>query len=241
MSTSSFFIDSPKPLKRPPSYSDSYYILGGPHSHTELVSIQEIPIPIPKEENSKAKSKVEEGSLPIAPRVYLFGIKSAIHIFLISVFETIFFFKYVSITENNGILKTINTYYQPLLTNCSGWTQEQKGFIEYILTQDLNYTEVEQKGNDSEMQRGIFNRMLLWESLAASGICLVLVCLGAGVLKWKKVPVRWPVVFGENLSMVLLLGLYEFIFFQYIIYNYSTLSTPELNAYLLRGFYECSL
>lgn len=224
-----------KPLRRPPSYSDSYFILGGPRT-PELKSTLD-PLPNIKEE-SLEKQKI---NIPIAPRVYLFLIKSAIHIFLISVFETIFFFKYVSITENQGILKTINTYYQPIISNCSSWTPSQKEFIEYLLTQDLNYTEVEQSGLESEILRQKYNRNLLWESLSASGICLGIVCLGAGWMAWKKVPVRWFVVFGENLSMVILLGLYEYIFFQYIIYNYDTLSTPELNAYLLKGFYECSL
>jgi hypothetical protein len=204
-------------------------VLGGPHSHTELVSVE------------KGKPKIQPPEVPIAPRIYLFCIKSAIHIFLISVFETVFFFKYVSITENTGILKTINTYYKPLISNCSSWTPEQKDFLEYILTQDMNYTQVEQEGNISKFYRNKYNETLLWESLAASGICLGLILVGATLMKWKKVPVRWLVVFGENLSMVILLGLYEYIFFQYIIYNYNTLSTPELNAYLLKGFYDCAI
>jgi hypothetical protein len=171
----------------------------------------------------------------------LFLIKSAIHIFLISVFETIFFFQYVSISENNGILKTINTYYQPLISNCSGWTPVEKTVIENFLTQDMNYTVIEQNGILAKNERNISNSILLYKSLSSSGICLVCILIGGGYLRWKQIPVRWSVVFGENLSMVILLGLYEFIFFQYIIYNYSTLSTPELNAYLLKGFYECSV
>jgi hypothetical protein len=238
MSSSSFFIDSPKPLKRPPSYSDSYYILGGPHSHTELVSVEKGK---PEIQSPVVATVPTVPTVPVAPRIYLFGIKSAIHIFLISVFETVFFFKYVSITENTGILKTINTYYTPLISNCSSWTPEQKDFLEYILTQDMNYTETEKQGEISKFYRNKYNEKLLWESLGASGICLGLILLGASLMKWKKVPVRWLVVFGENLSMVILLGLYEYIFFQYIIYNYNTLSTPELNAYLLKGFYDCSI
>ena len=106
-----------KPLRRPPSYSDSYFILGGPRT-PELKPTRE-PLQNVKEESI-------QNDIPIAPRVYLFGIKSAIHIFLISVFETVFFFKYVSITENQGILKTINTYYDPLIANCNSWTPSQK-------------------------------------------------------------------------------------------------------------------
>jgi hypothetical protein len=60
------------------------------------------------------RSQTQE-KLPLAPRAYLFLIKTAIHIFLVSVFETVFFFQFVSKREDNGVLDTINTYYRPLV------------------------------------------------------------------------------------------------------------------------------
>jgi hypothetical protein len=39
---------------------------------------------------------------------------------------------------------------------------------------------------------------------------------------------------------VLLLGLYELFFFRTIIYNYDTLSTAELNQYIVDGLARCA-
>jgi hypothetical protein len=39
--------------------------------------------------------------------------------------------------------------------------------------------------------------------------------------------------------MVLLLGLYEYVFFMAIIYNYNSISTNELNSYIVNGIYDC--
>ncbi len=217
-------LPSPKPLlKRPPSYSDSYYILnGGPRTPPTLGPIQEEPMPV-----------------PVAPRIYLFFIKSAIHLFLISVFETIFFFQYVSVTENNGILKTIDTYYTPLVNTCPSWNNVTKGIIYSFLTQGNDYTLIVSEGDLGKANRDSANQSLLGESLIASGICFAGVLGGSIWLLRKKIPVRWSVVFLENISMVILLGVYEYFFFRVIIYNYGTISTPELNAYLVKGIYDC--
>jgi hypothetical protein len=225
-------LQTPKPiLKRPPSYSDSYYILNaGPRTPS-------VPDLIPSQQHRENEQQKE--TIPVAPRFYLFCIKSAIHLFLISVFETIFFFQYVSVTENNGILKTIDTYYTPFVDTCPNWSNETKQIIYSFLTQGNEYSLIVSEGDLGKAERDQENMSLLGESLAASGICFVIVLGGSLWLLCKKIPVRWSVVFVENISMVLLLGLYEFFFFRFIIYNYGTLSTPELNAYLVKGIYDC--
>jgi hypothetical protein len=216
-------------LKRPPSYSDSFFILG-----REALMKEE-------QKSSFKEEEIVTVKAPLAPRISLFFIKSAIHIFLISVFETIFFFKYVSVNENNGIMKTINTYYQPLIANCGSWSNQTKEFIDYILINDVNITIINSNSISANINRLNYNNTLLEQSLLASGICLVLSVIGGSYLFWKKTPVRWRVVIGENVSMVLLLGLYEWLFFRYIVYNYDTLSTAELNSYIVNGLYSCSL
>lgn len=222
---------TPRPvLKRPPSYSDSYYVLNGPRTNSsssprvDLIPIQEEQTPI---------------SVPVGPRIYLFFIKSAIHLFLISVFETIFFFQYVSVTENNGILKTIDTYYTPFVDSCPNWDNVTKEIIYGFLTQGNEYTLLVSEGDAGKAERDEKNQTLLGQSLGASGLCFGIVLVGSLWLLRKQIPVRWSVVFLENISMVIILGLYEYFFFRVIIYNYGTLSTPELNAYLVKGIYDC--
>jgi hypothetical protein len=222
------FDELPVHLKRPPSYSDSFFVLG-----REALMKQE-------QKDLYKEEEIVTVKAPLAPRISLFFIKSAIHIFLISVFETIFFFKYVSVNENNGIMKTINTYYQPIISNCGSWSNQTKEFIDYILVNDVNMTVIDSNSIIALNDRLNYNNKLLEQSLLASGICLLLSVIGGSYLVCKKTPVRWRVVIGENVSMVLLLGLYEWLFFRFIVYNYDTLSTAELNSYIFNGLYSCA-
>ena len=222
---------TPRPLlKRPPSYSDSYYVLNGPRTNSSL-STDLVPL--------REELDVPVVSLPVAPRVYLFFIKSAIHLFLISIFETLFFFQYVSVTENNGILKTIDTYYTPFVNTCPSWNNVTKEVLYAFLTQGNEYNFIVSEGELGKAERAAKNQTLFGQSLGASGLCFGIVLIGSLWLLCKKIPVRWSVVFLENISMVVILGLYEYFFFRVIIYNYGTLSTPELNAYLVKGIYDC--
>lgn len=223
-------------MRRPPSYSDSYVVLSGGVGLAPLVtvpSIQSIPdafVPEPPLAQTNSWNR----------RISIFVLKSSIHVFLISLFETVFFFEYVSVSENNGILKTINTYYGPLQESCYGWPNSTKWLIQEFLDLEFNQTIVDAESQEAITNRTQFNRFLLHESLSVSAICFVVFSTLAAFLKWYQVPVPWKEVLVENLMMVVLLGLYEYFFFRKIIYNYDTLSTPELNAYILDGLWACT-
>jgi hypothetical protein len=47
-------------------------------------------------------------------------------------------------------------------------------------------------------------------------------------------------MFIEHLLFIGVLAAYEFFFYTTIIYNYSTLSTPELNKYIVDGLASCA-
>ena len=223
-------------LKRPPSYSDSFYVLHNGSinrtSDTDSITSQDIHTIL------QNAIKANKEKIPVAPRIYLFFVKVAIHIFLVSVFETVFFFKYVSLSENSGVLHTINTYYEPIKDSCPSWSNETK-LVVYDILESLNYPELVLEGSEAQENRIAFNNNLLGNSLAGSGICFAILFFGAAFLKYKKTPVRWWVLFTENIAMVSLLGLYEYLFFHYIVYNYSTISTPELNSYIASGLFSC--
>jgi hypothetical protein len=86
-------------VKRPASYSDSYIVLAGTNVQLEPLF-----------------PEVVELAKPAIPAYFdiavLFVIKGSLHILFISAFETFFYFFYVSNSENNGIIGTINTYYK---------------------------------------------------------------------------------------------------------------------------------
>ncbi len=197
-------------------------------------SVQEIP------EAFVSEPQPEQKASGWPRRISIFVLKSSVHVFLISLFETVFFFDYVSVSENSGILKTINTYYGPLQQSCYGWSNGTKWIVQEVLDLEFNQTIVDAESNAAIANRTTFNNSLLRESLSVSAICFVIFCVLAAALKWHQVPVPWKGVLVENLMMVVLLGLYEYFFFRAIIYNYSTISTPELNAYILDGLWDCT-
>ncbi len=234
-------------IRRTPSYSDSFFVLHGGEPTVQLQGSL-------NSERSRASSEDEgqvvlqqllqhvrsqtQEKLPLAPRAYLFLIKTAIHIFLVSVFETVFFFQFVSKREDNGVLDTINTYYRPLINTCPSWSNETIAVVRLLL-QDIDYRKLEWEGAQAQLQRQANNQGLLGDSLVASAVCFVCMLVGVLILKRKKIPVRWWVIGVENISMVVVLGLYEFLFFHYVIYKYSTISTPELNSYIVQGLESC--
>ena len=225
------------PLRRPPSYSDSFFILHGGRVQS---SINRDDRSVDSDEGGELLHRLlqQHTKVPVTPRIHLFFIKAAIHIFLVSVFETIFFFQYVSQRENNGVLQTINTYYDPIVQSCPSWNNQTRAFI-FELLEALKYQNIELEGDVGKANRLAGNQVLLGNSLIGSATCFAVLLAGTGYLTYKKTPVRWWVIVVENISMVVMLGLYEYIFFHFIIYNYGTISTPELNAYIVKGLIDC--
>ena len=151
------------------------------------------------------------------------------------------YFLYVNKSENDGILHAINTYYQPLVADCStNWSNSTRWLIQEILTYELNQTQIDALGNHENKVRLEYNqKLLLWSSMysvACAGLCASV----AMYVRWKKWIIPWSRMIVENFIFVLILGLYELFFFKTIIYNYDTLSTAELNQYIVDGLAQCA-
>ena len=222
-------------LRRPPSYSDSFLVLPGtpgPAGLTPLV----IPEPAPAEPLPVASTAARWPQ-----RITIFVFKGGLHVLFISAFETAFYFLYVNRSENQGILNTINTYYDPFINQCGvGWGNLTKWLVYEILTHEVNVTAVDAAGEAALAQRTGYNHSLLIWSSMYSVICFAVCCLCYGVTRWRQWDVPWGRIFLENGLFIVLLGLYEIFFFRTIIYNYDTISTPELNQYLVDGLAMCA-
>ena len=178
---------------------------------------------------------------PPKPESYIFFftflIKSSIHLFLISGFETIFFFTYVAGKEDTGIEETINSYYTPIKNSCPSWSNTTRWVVYEILSGEIQ--KITNEGLDSYRGRKKVNTQLLYYSLIASAVFLVILGGVAGTLVYRGVKINWMKTLSENIMMVLLLGFYEYVFFITIIYNYNSMSTNELNSYIANGIYDC--
>ena len=229
-------------MRRPPSYSDSYVYLPGdaksPAFDLLPITTPRLTIGIPETPQLPSAQGVPVRR-PMFHNIVLFTMKGSLHIFFISSFETIFYFLYVSQSENQGILTTINTYYKPLIQRCDLWSNTTKIILEEILNLEINKSLIDAAGNSAYQNRNSYNSYLLNWSISYSGICAAVFLAMIVLVRIKQIPVPWGRLFTEHVTFVVLLGLYEYFFFRTIIYNYDTISTPELNQYLVDGAYQC--
>lgn len=215
-------------MRRPPSYSDSFIVLSSRHK-------------VNYEENliDAAEEPPQESWCQFS---LLFVFKGSFHIFCISVFETAFYFLYVNRSEDTGIFNTINTYYSPLIHDCKNtWTNGTKWFIRELFTYSINKSLIDAQGAAAFTERSAYNTRLLLRSsiysIVSCALCAAILC----VFLYNTWKVRWMTIFLEHVLFISVLAAYEFFFYTTIIYNYLTLSTPELNKYITDGLASCSM
>jgi hypothetical protein len=224
-------------MRRPPSYSDSFLVI--PFRNKELA----IPYPQyhePLLEVPPAEAEAAEASWSLAATIFLF--KGSFHILCISVFETTFYFLYVNRSEDAGILSTIDTYYKPLIEGCTTrWTNTSRWLIKELFVYGINETAINTAGESASAGRTAYNNTLILNASLYSAfafiVCTTLVCI-VHCAKWK---VAWSTILLENILFIAVLAVYEFFFYNTIIYKYLTLSTPELNKYIVDGISKCAL
>ena len=155
-------------------------------------------------------------------------IKLLLHITLISIFETLFYFLYVSSLENNGIENAINTFINGAIEDCYNMTTEQIEVVDNILESYINASDVIQKGKTEEIARYKYNNHIsniAWGYVSGlSGLFVIL----SVYTRVRKIKINWKNVVFENFAMVILLGLYELLFFNTIVHKYLPISTEEL-------------
>ena len=160
--------------------------------------------------------------------MHLITLSFLIHIFLISIFESLFFFFYISTLENNGILNTVETFIQDGLDVCENMTQEEILIVNDVLSPYINSTIIITDGNVAFTLRNAQNGRLLnmaWIYVGGIGILMVIV---AGFAVIRKLQIPWMRICLENLGLVIMLGLYETLFFTTIVHPYQPVTGQEI-------------
>ena len=213
-------------LRRPPSYSDSFFFM--PDDGDAPPSPLVVYTPPPKK-NIRIK---------IAKRCISF----LFHILLISVFETLFFFLFISKSEDMGIQNTIEGYVTEVVSQCSVWNKTESTIISDILALFLNSSAILGDASRSGEKRKYYNFMLQVQAWVYVLILLLIFTITALAYTIRDVPIKWKNVIIDNVCMILLLGLYEYFFFRTIIYRYQSLSDSELDGYIVTQLQtQCSL
>ena len=225
-------------IKRPPSYSDSFLYS---HSTSDFTIGDNLdPVPLLTAAGPSISSIITETETEVVPSHYspcekwynrLLGF--GVHIFLLSLFETVFFFQYISQSENSGLQKTVDGYVNGILSSCGSWSQNTTIDINDILSLILNVSDITEQGQRSYTERITFNKALEVQAwMYVVGLfCAVLVSGGIGYR--ASLRLAWRRILIDNGIMILLLAFYEWTFFKTIIYNYENLSLPEINEVIV--------
>ena len=217
-------------MRRPPSLSESYIydveynFIGDKLEPLGKKSLQVSQEPVPvlvKPDNCKVVTE--------------YFLRFVLHLSLISFFETLFFFHFVSKDEDEGILATTNFYTNSVLTSCSNLTDQELQFINIFLDKFVNSTAILKKSLASAESRLLYNNKLNNYSWGYFVCLTAIFFLLAGFSCYKKHKMRWSYIVGENVVFVTMLGFYELMFFETIIKVYSTLSPDEISGMFISG------
>ena len=187
------------------------------------------------------------------------------HLSLISLFEIIFFFTIVVTFENNSFTGLIDNLAGPLVDICKKLNPNQKEVITYIINSYVNVTQINSNAESSQHLRIINNNFLLgyaWTYFGIiTGISLLTSILSLcnlsfltkeivinetneplilmNNIKIYKKHINIIKIIIDNIIMIILLGLYEYLFFKTVILKYLPLSNDELIKYLYNKFEQC--
>ena len=235
-------------LRRPPSYSDSFLFLPEASEPLVLRKVDITSLNNNNNNNNNNNSSLSLNSFSTAPppeeqtpgipyttcerwnsRILSFSL----HLLLISLFETLFFFLFISKTEDSGLQNALDGYISSTLNNCAYWPPSTTIAVNDVLSLLLNATAVQEQGQAAAQSRHRFNEGLEWIAWSYTvGLTALFVSLGVGACSCR-LRIAWKRILVENSIMIALLGLYEAMFFRTIIYRYKNMTEAELTASLV--------
>lgn len=161
------------------------------------------------------------------------------HLTLISIFEIFFFFALVSVYENKAILGLIMDFFKRVPAMCSSLTVEQK--INFTIGFDTfaNRTKIIDDSIIAKISRNKFNNKLYFNAWMYFLIIVAIDIVLLGIKFYYKIKINFKKILIENLFMILILALYEYMFFKSIILIYQNISQPELISNIVSKFNMC--
>lgn len=164
------------------------------------------------------------------------ALRFTLHIALISLFETVFFWKFVSTTEDQALYGIVDDYTAKLFRSCAELTPIQRTDLRHLFDIFVNTTRADAAGRAAAGARAMFNGALLRQSWGYFGGLTGAVVLLAITAKLRNMDIRWRQVALENLCLVIFLGIYEYMFFRTIVFPYKSVTIPELDQYVVDEF-----
>jgi len=180
-----------------------------------------------------------ELSTPTSPNesclsfLHRWSLRFSVHLSLVALFETLFFWLFVSRTEDTALIKLVNSYVGGLLNQCASLNNSQQILFMDLVDIFVNQTQVQSRGDAAAATRSGYNGNLLLTSWIYAGFLGALATTLASSAVYRRLPIQWRQLGLENLVLILLLGIYEFMFFSTVVYPYESISIPELDQMLI--------
>jgi hypothetical protein len=157
------------------------------------------------------------------------AIRFTMHLTLIALFETIFFWRLVAPSEDSALIGLIQSYTGGLVSSIQAATPDQRTSFLNFFDSIVNTTDVNIQGLAASVDRSNYNGALMRDSwLYTVGIASLFGFLSAAA-PIRRLPIKWTPVITENIALIILLGLYEYMFFRTIIFKYRATSMEELD------------
>ena len=208
---------------RPPSKTESHIDIRRTHL---LYDFDSLVNGVPKKKTNEIGTQTEyDKSELIINKLVLFFM----HLFLITMFELIFFFNYVTKFENSALTGVFDSLTGSIINSCSSLSPNSKIFLDDIFRIFVNTTQSNQKATNSYNSRMLYNNNLMAKSmLYFIGVLIANIM----ILSMNKMTINKRINYLEiiidNLIMITLLGIYEYIFFSNIVFKYQTISNDEI-------------
>ena len=147
-----------------------------------------------------------------------------LHLMLISLFETMFYFNYVSVEEDNGITGQIIGLIEPIGEICEDLSEGIREEIKERL-EGFNSSIYE----DAYNERMEYNNRLRKDAMMIVYVMIVICCI-IGIVLYivDKKRLSWKQMILDTIVMVGVLGIYEYSFFMKYVSKYKVIGTSEI-------------
>jgi len=151
------------------------------------------------------------------------------HLFLITMFELVFFFNYVTKFEDGALIGVFNSLTSSIINSCSSLNNQSKIFVDDIFKMFVNTTQVNENAINAYNSRIVVNNNLMTKAiLYFIGVLSINILLISGNRCTINKKINYKEIIIDNFIMISLLGIYEYIFFTNIVFKYLSISNDEI-------------
>jgi hypothetical protein len=163
------------------------------------------------------------------------GIRFSMHLSLIAIFETLFFWHIVAQSEDDALTSLIGSYTNNIVASFSNMSATDRNATAAILNTLVNIAAIDVQGAAAANERALYNGNLLNRSWTYFGGVAGLCALLSAAAPIRRLPIQWRHVILENIVLVLILGLYEWMFFHTVVFQYRAVSIEELDRNIINS------